>query len=69
MPRNMVAPYEVRSTEVRGKVTSPVKHGAKHRLRGFMPRNMVAPYEVRSTKVRGKGIFIKHLRLEDAKYI
>ena len=45
------------------------KQGAKHRLRGFMPRNRVAPYEERSDEVRGKCIFIKYLRLEDAKYI
>ena len=32
-----------------------------------MPRNRVAPYEERSDEVRGKYIFIKHLRLEDAK--
>ena len=69
MPRNMVAPYEMRSSEVRGKVTSPVKRGAKHRWRGFMPRNTVAPYEEHSDEVRGKGVVIKYLRLEDAKYI
>ena len=32
-----------------------------------MPRNRVAPYEERSDEVRGKYIFIKYLRLEDAK--
>ena len=32
-----------------------------------MPRNMVAPYEEHSDEVRGKYIFIKYLRLEDAK--